>query len=75
MTVGRWLDTENILSPEQQLQSTPLLRFFLKNKSQFLREQIQAIDIRQFTAKALGKVHLIWQGGGDEDIETRSSKF
>ena len=23
----------------------------------------------------LGKVHLIWQGGGDEDIETWSLKF
>ena len=23
----------------------------------------------------LGKVHLIWQGGGNEDIETRSLKF
>ena len=52
MTVGRWEDTENILSPQQQLQSTPLLRF-LKNKSQFLREQIQMINIRHFTAKAL----------------------
>ena len=28
MAVGRWLDTENILSPQQQLQSTPLLGFF-----------------------------------------------
>ena len=29
----------------------------------------------QINANLLGKVNLIWQGEGDEDIETRSLKF
>ena len=67
--LGRWKnahlfrDGSTVLEPQQVH-----WLFFTESRQYYLCCVLE-------TLCSLGKVHLIWQGGGDEDFETRSLKF